>query len=141
MLRFTENNEVIRDDAYRAILVGLQTSEDISYSMEELKGLAEAANVEVLGQMIQNLERPNTATLIGKGKVEELAEMVKNMEADTVIFNDELTGMQLRNLEDAVGVRDRPDDFDSGYLRGAGKLAGGQTAGRTGTSFSTVCHV
>ena len=105
MLRFTENNEVIRDDAYSAILVGLQTDEDISYSMEELKGLAEAANVEVLGQMIQNLERPNTATLIGKGKVEELAEMVQNMEADTVIFNDELTGMQLRNLEDAVGVR------------------------------------
>ena len=66
MLRFTENNEVIRDDAYSAILVGLQTDEDISYSMEELKGLAEAANVEVLGQMIQNLERPNTATLIGK---------------------------------------------------------------------------
>lgn len=105
MLRFNENNEVIREDEYRAILVGLQRNEDISYSMEELKGLAEAANVEVLGQMIQNLERPNTATLIGKGKVEELAEMVKNMEADTVIFNDELTGMQLRNLEDAVGVR------------------------------------
>lgn len=105
MLRFNENNEVIREDEYRAVLVGLQGDEDISYSMEELKGLAEAAGVEVLGQMIQNLERPNTATLIGKGKVEELAEMVKNMEADTVIFNDELTGMQLRNLEDAVGVR------------------------------------
>lgn len=105
MLRFNDNNEVIREDEYRAVLVGLQTDEDISYSMEELKGLAEAAGVEVLGQMIQNLERPNTATLIGKGKVEELAEMVKNMEADTVIFNDELTGMQLRNLEDAVGVR------------------------------------
>ncbi len=105
MLRFNENNEVIREDEYRAVLVGLQRDGDISYSMEELKGLAEAAGVEVLGQMIQNLERPNTATLIGKGKVEELAEMVKNMEADTVIFNDELTGMQLRNLEDAVGVR------------------------------------
>ncbi len=105
MLRFNENNEIIREDEYRAILVGLQRTEDISYSMEELKGLAEAANVEVLGQMIQNLERPNIASLIGKGKVEELAEMVKNMEADTVIFNDELTGMQLRNLEDAVGVR------------------------------------
>ena len=105
MLRFNENNEVIREDEYKAILVGLQRNEDISYSMEELKGLAEAANAEVLGQMIQSLERPNTATLIGKGKVEELAEMVKNMEADTVIFNDELTGMQLRNLEDAVGVR------------------------------------
>lgn len=96
---------MIREDEYKAILVGLQRNEDSSYSMEELKGLAEAANAEVLGQMIQNLERPNTATLIGKGKVEELAEMVKNMEADTVIFNDELTGMQLRNLEDAVGVR------------------------------------
>ena len=105
MLRFNENNEVIREDEYKAILVGLQRNEDVSYSMEELKGLAEAANAEVLGQMVQNLERPNTATLIGKGKVEELAEMVKNMEADTVIFNDELTGMQLRNLEDAVGVR------------------------------------
>ena len=105
MLRFNENNEVIREDEYRAILAGLQINEDISYSMEELKGLAEAANVEVLGVMTQSMERPNTATLIGKGKVEELAEMVKNMEADTVIFNDELTGMQLRNLEDAVGVR------------------------------------
>lgn len=105
MLRFNEANEVIREDEYKAILVGLQRNEDISYSMEELKGLAEAANAEVLGQMIQNLERPNTATLIGKGKVEELAEMARNMEADTVIFNDELTGMQLRNLEDAVGVR------------------------------------
>lgn len=105
MLRFNENNEVIREDAYSAILVGLQREDDISYSMEELKGLAEAANVQVLGQMIQNLERPNTATLIGKGKVLELAELVKNMDADTVIFNDELTGMQLRNLEDAVGVR------------------------------------
>ena len=105
MLRFNENNEVIREEQYRAILVGLQRDEDISYSMEELKGLAEAAGAEVLGSMVQNLEKPSAATLIGKGKVEELAEMVKNMEADAVIFNDELTGMQLRNLEDAAGVR------------------------------------
>ena len=77
MLRFNENNEIIREDEYRAILVGLQRErqEDISYSMAELKGLAEAANVEVLGQMVQNLERPNTATLIGKGKVEELTQL------------------------------------------------------------------
>lgn len=105
MLRFNENNEVIQEDAYKAILVGLELCEDISYSMEELRGLAEADNVEVLGVMVQSLERPNTATLIGKGKVEELAELVKNMEADTVIFNDELTGMQLRNLEEKLGVR------------------------------------
>lgn len=128
MLRFNENNEVIREEQYRAILVGLQRDEDISYSMEELKGLAEAAGAEVLGSMVQNLEKPNTATLIGKGKVAELAEMVKNMEADTVIFNDELTGMQLRNLEDAAGVRviDRTililDIFASRALSKEGKL-------------------
>jgi len=105
MLRFTDDNKVIDSESYRAILVGLQLSVDISYSMEELKGLAEADNVDVLGVVVQALDKPNTATLIGSGKVVELAEMVSNMEADTVIFNDELTGMQLRNLEDAIGVR------------------------------------
>ncbi len=105
MLRFNDNNEVIREDDYKAITVGLQRKEDISYSMAELKGLCEAAGADVLGQMVQNMERPNTATYIGKGKVEELAELVRNMEADMVVFNDELTGMQLRNLEDALGVR------------------------------------
>ncbi len=105
MLKFNENNEVITSEQYRAILVGLQLNEDISYSMEELKGLTEAVDGEVLGVVIQKLERPNSATFVGKGKVEELCEMVSNMEADIVIFNDELTGMQLRNLEDAIGVR------------------------------------
>ena len=105
MLRFSENNDVIQNEEYKAILVGLQLKEDISYSMEELEGLAEAAEVEVLGTMVQSLERPNGATFIGKGKVEELAELCRNMEADMVIFNDELSGMQLRNLEDTVGIR------------------------------------
>ena len=105
MLRFNENNEVIRDEEYRAILVGIQLKEDISYSMEELEGLAGADNIEVIGILVQSLERPNTATLIGKGKVEELAEMCRNMEADMVIFNDELSGVQIRNLEEATGVR------------------------------------
>ena len=73
--------------------------------MEELAGLAEADGVAVAGQMIQSLERPNTATLIGKGKVEELAELCRNMEADMVIFNDELSGVRLRNLEEALEVR------------------------------------
>ena len=73
--------------------------------MEELRGLAGAACVEVIGETIQSLPRPNTATLIGKGKVEEITELVDSMEADLVIFNDELTGMQLRNLEEAFGVK------------------------------------
>ena len=59
MVRFNENNEVIRDEEYTAILVGLQLKGDISYSMEELAGLAEADGVTVAGQMIQSLERPN----------------------------------------------------------------------------------
>ena len=105
MVRFNENNEVIREEEYTAILAGIQLREDISYSMEELAGLAEADGVIVAGQMIQSLERPNTATLIGKGKVEELAELCRNMEADMVIFNDELSGVQLRNLEEALEVR------------------------------------
>lgn len=105
MVRFNENNEVIRNEEYTAILAGIQLREDISYSMEELAGLAEADGVAVAGQMIQSLEWPNTATLIGKGKVEELAELCRNMEADMVIFNDELSGVQLRNLEEALEVR------------------------------------
>ena len=105
MVRFNDNNEIIRDDEYNAIIVGLQMREDISYSMDELENLAEADGVNVLGRVVQILDRPNTATFIGGGKAEEIAEMCRNMEADTVIFNDELSGVQMRNLEDITGVR------------------------------------
>ncbi|MBK5246785.1 MAG: GTPase HflX [Peptostreptococcaceae bacterium] len=105
MLQFNDNNEVVANEEYRAILVGLQMKEDITNSMEELTGLAEAANVVVLGQMIQNLEKKNSATYIGKGKVIELEEMCQAMGADTVIFNDELSGVQLRNLEDQLNMK------------------------------------
>ena len=127
-MKFTDDNVVIRDEEYRAILVGVQLNEDISYSMEELWALAKAAGVDVAGEMIQNKERPNTATYIGKGKVDELAEMCSNMEADTAIFNDELSGMQLRNLEDRLGMRviDRTililDIFASRAVSREGKL-------------------
>ncbi len=105
MLQFNDNNEVITNEEYKAILVGLQMNEDITNSMEELTGLAEAANVVVLGQMIQKLEKKNSATYIGKGKVIELEEMCQAMGADTVIFNDELSGVQLRNLEDRLNMK------------------------------------
>lgn len=128
MVKFGENNEVIQEEDGRAILVGLQLNEDISYSMQELWGLAEAAGVTVLGELIQNKEKADNATLIGKGKVEELAELCANMGADTVIFNDELSGMQLRNLEDRLNVRviDRTililDIFASRAISREGKL-------------------
>ena len=69
MLRSNEQNEVIKEEEYRAILVGLAVNEDISYYMQELSGLAEAAGILVAGEMIQSKDRPDSATYIGKGKV------------------------------------------------------------------------
>ena len=128
MLKFNENNEVIVNEECRAVLAGLSVSEDTAFYMEELSGLAEAAGAEVIGQMVQNLERPDKATYIGKGKAAELAEMCAIMEADTVIFNNELSGVQLRNLEEALSVRviDRTmlilDIFAARAVSGEGKL-------------------
>jgi len=112
----------------RAILVGVQGRESITYFMDELEGLAEAAGVVVLGNMIQNLERPDRVTYIGKGKVEELSEMATNMEANMIIINDELSGIQMRNLENALDLRvvDRTvlvlDIFASRATSSEGKL-------------------
>ena len=105
MLRFTEDNEILREDNYRGIVCGVQWRGDIERSMDELEGLCEADGIQVVGRMEQSLERPNSATLIGKGKVEELAALCENMEVDTVVFNEELSGIQIRNLEEALGVR------------------------------------
>ncbi len=105
MLQFNEENQVLAREDARAVLVGLERGGDSDASMEELQGLAEAAGVTVLGRMLQKAERRNTATCIGKGKVEELAELCRSMEADTVIFNEELSGIQLRNLEEALELR------------------------------------
>lgn len=105
MLKFGSDNEIITEEKCRAILVGVRHGKNDERSMEELEGLAGADGVEVLGVVLQQLPKINTATLIGSGKVSELAEMCENMEADTVIFNEELTGMQMRNLEEQIGVR------------------------------------
>ena len=86
MVRFNEKNEIIKEEEYRAILVGIQLDEDISYSMKELAGLAQAAGVTVLGEVVQSLPRPNPATLIGSGKVADLVQLCANMEADTIIL-------------------------------------------------------
>lgn len=104
-MEFDSANNTIERESARAILVGASTGEDISYSMEELRGLAEAAEIEVLGSMEQYLDHFRSATLIGSGKLKELSELCENMEADLVIFNDELSGMQLRNIEEVVGTK------------------------------------
>ncbi len=105
MINIDENNRISENEEYRAILVGVSTGEDISYFMEELKALAGAAGISVIAEMEQKLDRINSGSFIGSGKLAELAEAAANMEADLIIFNDELSGMQLRNIEDAAGVR------------------------------------
>jgi GTP-binding protein HflX len=89
----------------RAILVGFRTKSDresivpLSYSMEELCRLAETAGVLILDQMTQTRDAIDSAWLIGKGKVEEVKALVDQHGANVVIFDHELSGAQVRNLE------------------------------------------
>ena len=106
----TTKNEMIDELEQRCILVGFNQNErnaeiEIEESMNELSELAKAAGAEVLGMMVQNKQKPDPATLIGKGKVVELQELATNMGANIIIFNDELTGAQLRNLEAAINIK------------------------------------
>ncbi|MDP4086443.1 MAG: GTPase HflX [Bacillota bacterium] len=93
----------------RAILVGCQTPEvddlRFQYSMEELASLTETANGEPLMSVVQKRDRIHSATYIGKGKVEELNALVEELEADLVIFNDELSPSQKRNLASDLNTR------------------------------------
>ncbi|QGQ48762.1 GTPase HflX [Metabacillus sediminilitoris] len=75
------------------------------YSMEELASLTKTANGEVLINMIQKRDRPHPATYIGKGKVEELLNLVEELDPDIIIFNDELSPSQMRNLSSTLNVR------------------------------------
>lgn len=92
----------------KAILVGCQIDDDdlrFQYSMDELGSLTETAQGEVLASLVQKRDRLHPATYIGKGKVEELSALVAELEADLVIFNDELSPSQKRNLASAIEAR------------------------------------
>lgn len=73
--------------------------------MEELNGLVVAAEGQVVETITQNSDRLNPTTLIGKGKVDEVKEAVEHNQADTVIFLQELSGSQIRNLEEYFGCK------------------------------------
>ncbi|MBU5677662.1 GTPase HflX [Alkaliphilus sp. MSJ-5] len=93
----------------KAILVGLNNtgkkeSIDIEISMNELSELTKAAGAEVLSIAIQNRPAVDVTYFIGKGKVDEIKQLCETLEADMVIFNDELSGSQIRNLEETLGV-------------------------------------
>jgi GTP-binding protein HflX len=81
-----------------AILVG-------THALDELRELATSAGARVIDEVIQRRERPDPATYIGKGKVEELREQVLIEGVDVVIFDDELSPSQAKNLEEALDTK------------------------------------
>ena len=93
----------------RAFLVGAElrnrTSWDVVDSLDELTELATTAGAAVVGRGMQKLEAPHPGTYIGAGKAEELARECRELGADTVIFDDELSGAQARNLEELFGCK------------------------------------
>ncbi len=93
----------------KAILVGCQlphvTDERFQYSMEELASLTKTAGGEAVSVMTQKRNRQDSATYIGKGKVEELEVLCEEFECDVIIFNDELSPSQLKALATALEVK------------------------------------
>lgn len=85
----------------KAILVGvnLNHQSDFDYSMEELANLAEACDIEVVGVLTQNLPKVTPSHYIGTGKIAEVRALLEAHDGNLVIFNDELSPSQLRNLE------------------------------------------
>lgn len=93
--------EQLTIELQKAVLVGVNMNHqpDFEYSMEELANLAGACDIQVVGRVTQNLSRLNTSHYIGTGKLQEITIMLNQQEANLVIFNDELSPSQLRNLE------------------------------------------
>ena len=104
-IKFIENliktNDVIEETEEKAILVGSDTKE----SLEELKELTEACNIPVLNTVFQSRNKIDAAFYIGRGKVLEIANMRQVERANVIIFDDELSGSQVRNLEAAIGAK------------------------------------
>ena len=78
---------------------------DFDYTMQELANLAEACDMEVKDTVIQKLERPVSASYVGRGKAEEIKTQGKIHDAKILIVNDELTPMQIRNLGDLTDMK------------------------------------
>ena len=99
----------------KAILVGVTTKDDyydIDYSINELQNLAEALDIECVFKVTQKLEKPNSKTYIGSGKLSEIIIAIHAYEPDMVIFNDELSPSQLRNIQDSLKI----EVIDRSYL-------------------------
>ncbi|WP_010234960.1 GTPase HflX [Clostridium arbusti] len=96
-----KSENIIEDNSERAILVGIENEE----SLEELSELARACDVQCLYSVLQKKDKIDTALYIGSGKVEEIGLIKQELSANLIIFDDELAGSQVRNLEEALGVK------------------------------------
>ncbi|MGI5841981.1 MAG: GTPase HflX [Christensenellales bacterium] len=83
----------------------LSRGQDVAYEVEELKNLCDTAGLEVVGADYQIIKQITPATLIGSGKVEELKTTLTEAKADVFVADTELTGSQIKNLSDALGVK------------------------------------
>jgi len=95
----------------RAILVNLElksqqrSDEAVRHSLDELRSLAETAGVEPLAEVVQYRDSVDAAWFIGKGKVEEIRDLKESLDANVILFNQELSGAQVRNLESAIDCK------------------------------------
>lgn len=103
--RFRSSTKAVEDAvAERAILVGIDRSEGYD-TLEELAQLAATAGANVVGRMPVRKRSIDNSTYVGSGKADELRLMGSELEADLFIFDDELSAIQLRSLEDILGAR------------------------------------
>ena len=89
----------------KAVLVGLDLNNNIEYKMEELKNLAEACCIETVFVIVQKATEINNAFYVGSGKVKEIKMACNTYDADIVIFNNELSPAQIRNLENELDIK------------------------------------
>jgi GTPase len=104
LAKTTDNSTEAAEETAVLVLVNEDDSED-EYVEQELIGLCEAAGVEVVGSIRQRLDRPWKATYVGSGKVGEITALAKEAGADVVLVDGELTGIQMRNLQEQTERR------------------------------------
>lgn len=104
-----DKNKKINYFEEKAILVGVitqqQSEDDVKEYLDELAFLAETAGAITVGRFTQKVDYPNPKTFVGKGKLEEIRKLVKSKNIDLVIFDDELSPSQLRNIERELEVK------------------------------------
>ena len=102
-----ERKQVIQQEE-RAIIVGVvqkgQTELQVQEYLEELSFLAETAGAVTIKRFIQRLSHPDSKTFVGKGKLQEIKKYVGEKDISLIIFDDELTGAQIMNIEKELGI-------------------------------------